>query len=261
MPEHQPVLHQLLGKLLSRCDDLSNPFPISQSELERFPQEQILALKQRKWLVKASYARQVRCPEEACRNCVLPVERYGSMLYLQCPEPDISIVRIDTRLTEQWKINFENIADALTKELEAFRLHESASDILPVCLYQGHSIFFSAGIPVLFGLGEHTVALSDLFLWNGQNYIFQMKPVTDLLQQAGNKKESKTEHGYRLYCRFLELKPKLKTSKATWEKMAQEEGCSVGNIRRLLDDARHDPEVCEKLGIAHKPKKSSKNNY
>lgn len=93
MPEHQPVLHQLLEKLLSRCDDLSNPFPISQSELERFPQEQILALKQRKWLVKASYARQVRCPEEACRNCVLPVERYGSMLYLQCPEPDISIVR------------------------------------------------------------------------------------------------------------------------------------------------------------------------
>ena len=88
-----------------------------------------------------------------------------------------------------------------------------------------------------------------------------MKPVTDLLQQAGNRKESKTERGYRLYCRFLELKPKLKTSKATWEKMAQEEGCRVSNIRRLLDDARHDPEVCEKLGIAHKPKRSNKNNY
>lgn len=230
----------LLSYLFQDIDDLTSPHPLLLNRLaSEFGEAKVHALHEQKLLKLADYQTTFECPEDCPERCVLAVERDADgNLFGYCDREDMATIPVAKDDLKACVPDFHSIADFVAQALGREPQCNETSGKFLACYLKGSRLNIEAGAPVTLCIDDNKCALAEALAWTGTRFTVLAEEVWNLAPATRGTEEPTEERYARYYRRFEELKKQFPKMEDRYKYMAQENGESPSNVRRIVTAER-----------------------
>ncbi|MDD7442139.1 MAG: hypothetical protein PUG38_05915 [Sutterellaceae bacterium] len=230
----------LLSYLFHDIDDLTSPHPLLLNRLtSEFGKAKVHALLEQKLLKLAGYQTTFECPEDCPERCVLAVERDADgNLFGYCGREDMAAIPIAKDDLKACVLDFLSIADFVAHTLGREPQRNETPGQFLACYLKGGGLRIEAGAPVTLCIDDNKCALAEALAWTGTRFTVLAEEVWNLAPATRGTEEPTEERYARYYRRFEDLKKQFPKMEDRYKYMAQENGESPSNVRRIVTAER-----------------------
>ncbi|MDY2867728.1 MAG: hypothetical protein SOT69_03235, partial [Mesosutterella sp.] len=159
-------------------------------------------------------------------------------LFGYCDRDDMAAIPIAKEDLKACVLDFRSIVDFVARSLGREPQSNETPGMFLTCFLKGYGLSIEAGAPVNLCIDGNKCALAEAIEWAGTCFAVQPEEVWSLVPTSRGTEEPTDERYARYLRRFKELKKRFPKMEDIYKFMAQENGESPSNVRRIITAAK-----------------------